>query len=135
MAITRTSLKSRESFMEIKAFQNDDSIQRKEYIDSYLNRREKLNQARANIEEMERYIKLYREEVSPVLQTPDEMPVQTKAATWLVIFIILVFLGILTGAFYFVWQRRAHMLEGPLSEAQRAAFPESGPDSGEEDEG
>lgn len=119
----------------ITSFQTDDRIDRETYIAGYLNSKEKLRQARVNVEEMERYIKLQREKASPVLQTDDDVPVQTRAATWLVISIILVFLGILTGAFYFVWQRRAHLLEQPLSEARDAAFPESGAGPGEGEEG
>ncbi len=121
------------NFSDIRTFQTDDSIDRKAYIAGYWNSKEKLEWARESIREMERYIKLQQESVN-VLEAEDEI-IPSKTATWLVIFIILVFLGILTGAFYFVWQRRAHLLEGPLSEAQQAAFPESGPGSGEEEEG
>jgi hypothetical protein len=116
---------------EVRDFQDNDSLEKKEYIAGYWNNTEKVKRAKEALEELERYVKLATAKPD-VLETEDAIDAPSRYATWLVIFIILVFMGILTGAFYFVWQRRAHLFEEPLSDAQQSAFPESG--GGPEDE-
>lgn len=119
---------------DVRTFQDDDSLRKKEYIAGHWNNKEKVKRAIEILEELERYVKLWQAKKEPDMMKTDSeaVDVPSRYATWLVIFIILVFLGILTGAFYFVWQRRTHLLEEPLSEARRSAFPESG--EGSEDE-
>lgn len=112
---------------DIRKFQNDDAIPRKDYIAGYRNHMTKLEEIQENIVALQGIASGAGRGIDAgMLKSKQETPgAPTTPTTWLIIFIILTFLGILTGAFYFVWQRRSHLLEQPLSEAQAAAFPES----------
>ncbi len=118
----------------IDKFQTDDAIKKDEYIIGYRYNKDRLKQIRGDIETLESYADVAGSgaRLTPKLVQSEEqlVDVPSKTATWLVIFIILTFLGILSSAFYFVWHRRARSLAQPLSEAQGTAFGES--EGGEE---
>jgi len=55
---------------------------------------------------------------------PQTQTAPTKGTTWMVIFIIMSFIGILGGTFFFAWVRSSRALEKSTLEASRATFPE-----------
>lgn len=108
----------------IDKFQTDDTISKEEYIVGYRYNKDRLKQIRGDIETLESYVDAAGARPTP--DNPEEQLVDplSRTATWLVIFIILTFLGILSGAFYFVWHKRARS-DQSLAEAQGSAFDES----------
>ena len=112
----------------ITASQNDETIDRKDYIAVYRGSIYGLEQIKEDIETIEKYAGLVSgASPMPEMLKKEEVSIDmpTKTATWMVIFIILIFIGILGGVFFFVWTRHARSLESHLSEAQKSAFPES----------
>ncbi|MFH0796381.1 MAG: hypothetical protein V2A65_04905 [Candidatus Omnitrophota bacterium] len=53
--------------------------------------------------------------------------VPSKTATWMVIFVIMGFIAILGGTFFFAWVRSSRSLEKTTLEAGKSSFPESEP--------
>ena len=49
----------------------------------------------------------------------------TETMTWLVIFIIIIFIGLLAGVLFFTWQRQSGLTKGELLAAKKSAFKES----------
>jgi flagellar basal body-associated protein FliL len=50
----------------------------------------------------------------------------TKTMTWIVIFIIIIFTGLLAGVLFFTWHRQARITKEELLSAKKSAFPEAG---------
>jgi hypothetical protein len=114
----------------IADFQDNPALSKEQYILGFQANMRRLRNLQGEIETIESFSKppgtdkVLEDEDAPV-DTP------TRTATWLVIFVILTFLGIMAGIFFYVWQRSARALEAPLGEARRNAFPESGQNGGE----
>ena len=112
----------------ITASQNDETIDRKDYIVIYRGNIYKLDQMKEDIETIEKYAALVSgASPMPEMLKKEEISIDmpTRTVTWMVIFIILIFIGILGAVFFFVWTHHARSLENHLSEAQKSAFPES----------
>jgi hypothetical protein len=108
----------------IKSFQTNEAIPRDQYMIGYRYNVERLKGIRGDIETIESYSNIKTR--PEVLESESDLASKpSKAATWLVIFVILTFLGIMAGIFFYVWQRHARTLEGTISEARGAAFPGS----------
>ncbi len=109
---------------EILGAQVDETIGRKQQIGGY--RRNLLIVASVK-EDLARLEKLLSFTGGPpVPSMMEESPLKSDApsttTTWLVIFLIVIFMGLLAGQFFFTWQRR---LKTPPDAAQDA-FPASG---------
>ncbi len=113
----------------IAEFQNNPALPKQEYILGYQGNMLKLKEITGDIETIESYTKISgRPDVMEDPNAPVDAP--TRTATWLVIFVILTFLGIMAGIFFYVWQRSARGMESPLAEARRNAFPGSDQNGG-----
>lgn len=109
---------------EILGAQADETIGRKQQIGGY--RRNLLTVASVK-EDLARLEKLLSFTGGPPVPSMlEESPLKSDApsttTTWLVIFLIVIFMGLLAGQFFFTWQRR---LKAPPDGAQDA-FPASG---------
>ena len=51
----------------------------------------------------------------------------SKAMTWIVIFSIVIFTGLLAGVLFFTWYRQSRLTKEDLLAAKKAAFPDAGP--------
>jgi cytoskeletal protein RodZ len=54
--------------------------------------------------------------------------------TWIIIFVIIIFTGLLTAALFFTWLRQGKGTKEALLEAKKAAFPESEEEQGPKEE-
>ena len=65
----------------------------------------------------------------PVPEMMKESPLKSDAppttTTWLVIFLIMIFMGLLAGQFFFTWQRRVKT-DAEFAGGAHDAFPKSG---------
>lgn len=108
--------------------QEDEAMSRRDYIAAYRGNLSRFQQIREDVESIERYAALAG--ARPVLETEEAFLAKpSKAVTWMVIFVILTFVGILGGFFFFFWTRHARALEGQLPGSEGSDFTGPGPPS------
>jgi hypothetical protein len=98
----------------IDAIQKDESISRKQHIGAYRQNLLTLKIIKEDIARMEKLLSFAGG--PPVPQMLEESPLKSDApsttTTWLVIFLIMVFMGLLAGQFFFTWHRRVESPAG-----------------------
>ena len=118
-----------EKLDEIETSQADESISRKARIGAYRYHRKAIERIKEDLARMEKLLTFTGG--PPVPEMLEESPLKADApsttTTWLVIFLILVFLSLLGGQFFFTWQNKTKAVL--KSGAAREIFPSGGPSS------
>jgi len=118
----------------IAATQNDETVSRKSHIGIYRNNLKIVDQIKEDIARLEDQLtvasSLPKPDVLEEAKLKTDSP--TKSASWMIIFVIMLFIGMLAGVFFFTWQAQAHVTKNLISDARDSAFPERG-DSDEGD--
>lgn len=108
--------------------QDDDAVSRKSHIGIYRNNLKIVAQVKEDIDRLEKQLVVASSLPKPdVLEDADlktESP--TESTSWMIIFIIMLFIGMLAGVFFFTWQTQVHATRNLISEARDSAFPEQG---------
>lgn len=109
---------------EIAAFQIDEAVGRKQRIGGYRRNLQMLTAIKEDIERMEKLLSFVGGPPVPAMleKTPLKSDAPSTTTTWLVIFLIVIFMGLLAGQFFFTWQRRVKT-SGELTAERDAAFP------------
>lgn len=93
---------------EIQKGQSDETISRKQRIGAYRRNLQAVEEIKEDLARMEKLLSFAGG--PPVLEMLEESPLRSDApsttTTWLVIFLIVIFMGLLAGQFFFTWQRR-----------------------------
>ena len=109
----------------ITAMQSDETLARRQRIGSYRKNRLELEAIKEDLARMEKLLSFAGG--PPVPQMLEESALKSDApsttTTWLVIFLIVIFMGFLAGQFFFTWQRRLKAA-GDFTAGQEQAFPE-----------
>ena len=94
---------------DIQKMQVDETIGRKQRIGNYRRNLQALETIKEDLARMEKLLAFSGG--PPVPEMMKESPLKSDApsttTTWLVIFLIMIFMGLLAGQFFFTWQRRA----------------------------
>ncbi len=92
----------------IQTMQNDETIGRKARIGMYRTHTQTLKVVKEDLTRMEKLLSFTGG--PPVPEMMEESPLKSDApsttTTWLVIFLVITFMGLLAGQFFFTWQRR-----------------------------
>jgi hypothetical protein len=117
-----------ESLNKVYATQNDETASRKERIGRYRSNLLLVEAVEKNINRMEKLITIAQSRPVPeVLEKPKvktESP--TKTTTWMIIFIIMLFIGMLAGVFFFTWQTQAHYTKDFIVGVRKLVFGKGG---------
>jgi len=109
----------------ITTMQADETISRRRRIGDYRRNLQTLEEIKEDLTRMEKLLSFTGG--VPVPEMMDESPLKSDApsttTTWLVIFLILIFMGLLAGQFFFTWHRRVRAAAEFGAEKQ-AAFPD-----------
>ncbi len=107
----------------ILALQDDESISRKTRIGNYRRNLATLEQVKEELTRMEKLLAFTGGPPVPELleESPLKSDAPSKTTTWLVIFLILIFLGLLAGQFFFTWHRRIRSAQD-ATEIRETAF-------------
>jgi hypothetical protein len=108
---------------EIATVQTDESLGRKARIGAYRYHLQTLEKIKEDLARMEKLLTFTGG--PPVPEMLEESPLKADApsttTTWLVIFLVIVFLGLLGGQFFFTWHRRGQATRD-LNVVRQAAF-------------
>ncbi len=103
---------------EIQKMQSDESISRKQRIGAYRRNLVTIQEVKDDLARMEKLLAFAGG--PPVPEMLKESPLKSDApsttTTWLVIFLIVIFMGLLAGQFFFTWQRRVKSTTDGTSE-------------------
>lgn len=112
---------------DIEQVQNDETLSRKARIGAYRAHLETLARIKEDLARMEKLLTFTGG--PPVIEMLEESPLKSDApsttTTWLVIFLIVIFIGLLGGQFFFTWHRKTQSSQD-LSIVQQSAFPPVG---------
>jgi hypothetical protein len=109
---------------EIQQMQRDESIGRKQRIGAYRNNVQALAIIKEDLARMEKLLSFTGG--PPVPEMMEESPLKSDApsttTTWLVIFLVITFMGLLAGQFFFTWQRKVKTM--PEFSGQKPGAPQ-----------
>ncbi|MFA5099641.1 MAG: hypothetical protein WC547_02015 [Candidatus Omnitrophota bacterium] len=113
---------------EMQKGQLDEGISREQHIGLYRNNLQTLKKIQDELARMDRTI---RQSSGP--ETPDmfeksklKVNMPAKTTTWLIIIVIIVFLGLLAGIFFFGWLAQMKSSQGVMDAQRKEAFPPAG---------
>jgi hypothetical protein len=108
----------------ISSTQNDETVGRKQHIGIYRNNLLVLDEVKENIERLERQLTLAS--ALPIPEVLEQKEVKTdaptKSTTWMIIFIIILFMGMLAGVFFFTWHTQARSTKDFIGGVRKSAF-------------
>ncbi|MBN3039865.1 MAG: hypothetical protein JW867_01935 [Candidatus Omnitrophica bacterium] len=115
---------------EISKTQNDDGMSRSQHIGIFRTNSRALDSLKEKILEMERILQRQQGPLTPdmLAKTKFKTDAPTKTATWIAIFIIIFFLGLISVIVFFTWYRQGKATEKILAEAKKDAFVDFGED-------
>jgi hypothetical protein len=111
---------------DIRRAQNDQTVNRQQHIAYYRDDLRTLDSVKLDIERLEKL--LVKAGGPPNIDIVEKSDVNLKSpnskTTWIIIFIILIFIAILGGAFYFTWQGQVKVTENIFTKEKEASFSE-----------
>jgi hypothetical protein len=112
---------------EIVTTQSDESISRERHIGVYRGNLLTLAQVKEDIGRMEKILVTAGGPPAPEMlaKTRIKADEPSKTMTWILIFVIIIFTGLLTAVLFFTWLRQARITKESLLESKKAAFPEA----------
>jgi hypothetical protein len=112
---------------EITTTQVDEAVSRAQHIGIYRTNLLTLDQIKEDMNKMERLLSVAGRPLAPEMLTKTKIKAEspTKTMTWIVIFIIIVFIGLLAGVLFFTWNRQTRITREEILAAKKAAFPGS----------
>ncbi len=112
---------------EIAKMQTDETLGRKQRIGGYRRNLVTLTQVKEDLARMEKLLSFAGGPPVPAMleESPLKSDAPSTTTTWLVIFLIVIFMGLLAGQFFFTWQRRVKVSPEQGGEAG-GGFPEPG---------
>ncbi|MBU1998116.1 MAG: hypothetical protein KKE64_01315, partial [Candidatus Omnitrophica bacterium] len=112
------------SLEEIARVQADESISRDQHIGAYRTNLETLTKIKDEIARLEKYLQPQIGTTVPELLEKGKLKLNmpSKTTTWLIIFVILVFIGMMAGVFFFAWQAQVRASKDMLESSKDSAF-------------
>lgn len=114
---------------EIAKTQKDESLSRSQHIGIYRTNSRSLDKIKKEIAEMEQLLESKTGPLTPDIFDKSKFKTRTptKTATWLIIFAVIMFLGLLSIVFFFTWYQQSKVSHGVISEGKKTAFGEEEP--------
>jgi hypothetical protein len=111
---------------EILREQKDPNISRMEHIANYRDNAKVLAGVKEDIDKLEKI--LVAVGGPPNLELIEESDINlqspTSKTTWIIIFVVLIFIGILAGTFYFTWHHQARITENIFTRESDSSYSE-----------
>ena len=112
----------------IATSQDDDSMSREQHIGLYRENVKTVDAIKEDIAKMEKILVTAGGPPSPEMLAKTNIKANspTKTMTWIVIFLIVIFVGLLAGVLFFTWYSQTKMSKEELLSARKSAFPAKG---------
>jgi hypothetical protein len=122
---------------EIIESQSDETISRQQHIGIYRQNKETIKRIKDDMAELEELLQPAFGPATPEVLEKSRLKLSlpSKTTTWLIILTIVVFLGLLAGVFFFVWQKQVRASQELIETAKKSAFPEQKPEQKTEEKG
>jgi len=110
----------------VSTTQNDPAVSRRTHIGIFRNNSQIVGQVKEDVEQLEKQLEIARTSPKPDVLERSKLKTDSpdKNTSWMIIFIIMLFIGMLAGVFFFTWQTQAHATKNIISEARDSSFPE-----------
>jgi hypothetical protein len=107
--------------------QYDDTVSTKRHIGVYRNNLKIVDQIKEDITRLEKQLEITGSLPTPeVLENPNlKVDSPTKTTTWMIILVIMTFIGMIAGVFFLTWHTQAHLTKDVISGARKVAFPKA----------
>lgn len=111
---------------DIEKSQGDQAVSQQQHIGIYRQNLLSLDRIKEDIARLEKAMATAGGPLAPEMLTKTKIKSEepSKAMTWIVIFSIVIFTGLLAGVLFFTWYRQSRLTKEDLLAAKRAAFPE-----------
>ncbi|MFH1190245.1 MAG: hypothetical protein V1682_06095 [Candidatus Omnitrophota bacterium] len=111
---------------EIRRSQADENVSRETHIGVYRQNVESVAKTKEDIGRLEKILVTAGGPPAPdmLAKTKIKANEPTKTMTWILIFVIMIFIGLLTAVLFFTWMRQAHITKEALLESKNSAFPD-----------
>lgn len=111
---------------DIERSQDDQNVSQQQHIGIYRQNVLLLDRIKEDIARLEKAMATAGGPLAPEMLTKTKIKSEepSKAMTWIVIFSILIFTGLLAGVLFFTWYRQSRLTKEDLLAAKKAAFPE-----------
>ncbi len=112
----------------IATSQGDDSMSREQHIGLYRENVKTVEAIKEDIAKMEKILVTAGGPPAPEMLAKTNIKANspTKTMTWIVIFLIVIFVGLLAGVLFFTWYSQTKMSKEELLSARKSAFPAKG---------
>ena len=116
--------------------QDDDSMSREQHIGLYRENVKTVAAIKEDIAKMEKILVTAGGPPAPEMLAKSRIKANepTKTMTWIVIFLIVIFVGLLAGVLFFTWYSQTKISKEELLSARKNAFPESTAQKGKEED-
>ncbi len=124
--VKKLSERANSLIAEIIKSQSDDTISRSQHIGVYRANIKSLSRLKDEISDMEKLLETKTGPLTPDILAESKFKTlsPTKTATWIVIFSIIIFIGLLSLVFFFTWYRSSRATHDIISEAKKISFGE-----------
>lgn len=111
---------------EIRTSQLDDSVSRQGHIGIFRNNLNTIEDIKEDIARMEKILVTAGGPPSPEMLADAKIKADSPSTTmtWIVIFVIIIFTGLLAGVLFFTWQHQARVTKEAILSSRKNAFPE-----------
>lgn len=115
----------------IEKNQNDPNVSKQQKIAYYRDHMKVIDQIKDDIEKLEKFLVAVGgpPNIELIEQSDINLKSPSSKTTWIVIFIVLIFIGILSATFYFTWMRQASLTENIFTKEKGDSFSEFKPPS------
>jgi hypothetical protein len=112
---------------QIRSLQMDDTLSQQQHIGMYRQNLITIEKIKEDIAKMEKILVTAGGPLAPEMLADKEITSEapSETMTWLVIFIIIIFIALLAGILFFTWQRQSGLTKGEILASKRSAFKES----------
>jgi hypothetical protein len=111
---------------EMARSQLDDAVSRERHIGIYRQNVQNIKTIQERFAELEKLLEPPKGVKTPdLLERKFKINLPSKTTTWLIIIIVIAFLGLLAGIFFFVWQGQIRSSQNMIDEARKSSFPKT----------
>ena len=110
----------------ISVTQNDEVVSRRTHIGIFRNNGKIITLVKEDVERLEKQLEIVHSLPKLEILESDKLKTESpsESTSWMIIFIIMLFISMLAGVFFFTWQTQAHTTKNQISAARDSAFPE-----------